>query len=661
MSRLLIFILTSLLGSAAMAQLNEEAWANYDASTYEEVENKDGSDVTIIFDRTYIYVEGFDDKVSPFVTVLKTIHRKIKINSLHGLEQFNKLYLPSFDDLYFQRKIVNCKAKTLKKDKTVIHTDTSQFVTSTLPANAPFYYKVDGEVKMLALNDVNIGDEIEYVYSYKNIYSQDPDYFYTTDHVYYGNENNCLEKSLFLSADKFQYKIWPYNFTNGMYRDSDFTYKEGMKISLADIPSLPNEIYSRDEHDEPYVKYTFSNYFDKKEYTWEEYAKDFKASRDVKSKNTILDGQKITQAIRELGQTDGTKERFRLLLDKLNRPVEENFSSYEDVKDEIDIAYTYAQIISDGMFVLSMPVSFHFVISKKKGSIDTSFVSIRQFTNIICSFIDDDGTRYYFPLLEPYSDFNDVRADYQGTDCFTIDQNDRGKRTYSFDKIPYFDAGYYTKDVQVKLAEVKADSLAYTIQENLVFTGNSWLDVKPFVCHALSDSAKTIRNLKRLVADQVVLSDRIDSLYNVDYTLCDTSFSVTYTYDLEQEVKASEIISVAPSAFIDNDFYTPYHLRGKRLSRGYLYDEINSKFSITFDFDGKFEWFENTLLRVDLDNAFGHVTTDYSVDNGMMNATYEIKYLRENFEPKDWPQILSLRDASFSFLNSNLYFQRADL
>ena len=661
MTRFLIFILVCFFAGEAMAQLNAEAWTNYTTSTYQEVENKDGSDATIIFDRTYIYVEGYDDKVSPYVKVLKTIHRKIKINSLHGLEQFNKLYLPSFDDLYFQRKIIDCKAKTLKKDKPVVYTDTSQFAISTLPANSPFYYKVDGEVKMLALNDVNIGDEIEYVYAYENIYSRDPDFFYHTDLLYFGNENRCLEKTVFLSADKFKYKVWPYNFNNGMDRNTDFTYKEGKKISLANIPSLPDEIYSRDEHDEPYIKYTFSNNIREADYSWEEFAKDFKPRKDVRSKNTVIDDQSVMQAVRELGQTDGTKERFKLLLDKINRPIEKSFSSYEDISGDIDIAYAYAQVIAVGMNTLSTPVSFHFVKSKQEGKIDTSYVSIYQFNTIICSFLDDDATVYYFPLLEPYSDFNDVRADYQGTECLTINQDQRGKRTFTFDRMPYFDPGYYEKSVRVKLKEAKTDSLEYAVEETLAFTGNGWLEIKPLVCHAISDSAKALRNLKRFVASQVVLTDRIDSVYNVSYTMDDTSFSVTYTYDLDQVVKSAEIISVTPSYFVRNEFYTPYHLRGKRLSRGYLFDELDSKFSISFDFDEKFTWLENKYLRTNLENEFCHVMTDYSTDNGIITASIEVKYLREDFETKDWPQILSLRDASFDFLNSNLYFQRVDL
>ena len=83
------------------AQLSNEAWDNFTESTFEETTDNNTSDVTIIYDRTYIDINQTRVQAELKVEVLKTIHRKIKINSLYGLEKYNKLYIPTI----FFRKI----------------------------------------------------------------------------------------------------------------------------------------------------------------------------------------------------------------------------------------------------------------------------------------------------------------------------------------------------------------------------------------------------------------------------------------------------------------------------------------------------------------------------------------------------------------------------
>ncbi len=226
-TRVLLF-LSLLYCPIVYAQIINEPFNNYASSKFENIENVENMDVIILYDRTYYETKAIGEQVIQN----KVIHRKIKINSLHGLEKFNKLYIPTFNDLDHNLKYISCKAKVLKKDGKVIQQDTSNFVSTTLPANAPFFYKKEGKVKMLALSNIKIGDQIEYVYKIQHIYNYSANYFYKHDFVPFSSGNYCLEKSIYFQPPGFNVKIWPFNFHNGISKNTNFTYKDGFKITL---------------------------------------------------------------------------------------------------------------------------------------------------------------------------------------------------------------------------------------------------------------------------------------------------------------------------------------------------------------------------------------------------------------------------------------------
>ena len=93
------------------------------------------SDAVIIFDRVYYETEERGTSVEQ----IETVHRKIKINSLFGLEVFNKLYIPTFEDLHYKTELLDCRVKTQKPDNRTINTDLTSLVETTLPANVPFF------------------------------------------------------------------------------------------------------------------------------------------------------------------------------------------------------------------------------------------------------------------------------------------------------------------------------------------------------------------------------------------------------------------------------------------------------------------------------------------------------------------------------------------
>ncbi len=640
------------LSFSVNAQINDEALDNFANSAFQDINQRDDSDVTIIFDRTYVEIKG--KKVSEVYT---TVHRKIKIHSLFGLEHYNKLYIPIFNDLNNKLEFVACKAKTLKKNKNTVATNNENIVTTTLPANAPFLYKVKGKVKMLAIKDVNIGDEIEYIYTTKQTYDSD-DYFYKADKIEFGNNIYCLEKSLFINTKKhLNVNIWPYNFHDGTTRNSDFLYENGYKVSLKNIQPNFHEIYSQANLHNPYLFYEIKSTENKElNDTWEDFAKYFKPKRQDIKKNYVLNGQSVENALDELNMTPGTQKKYQNILSHINKPIENDFHVYEDIKDDIEVAWSYAKVISKTAKKLNLPINFHFVISKNNGKLEKSLVSLYQFDTIICSFQNEDGSTVYFPLLEPYSNLNDIRKEYQQTECFTIKQDLNGKRTHGFDLIPLLKTGNFQKKVHITLNEIIYDTLKFTINESLKFNGHSWLEIKPLISYMIKDSLTVNKKLKSFVENQIVLNNKTDSIYNLNYSKKEDLFTIDYQYNVSKPITSnSPYFSISPNDFFEKDFFTPYYLKNKRINKGYFTNEFNTVY--LFSFEGNCSWQENKLLKASMINEFGSANTTYTYNNNKLETSVKLNLEKAEFESSHWSKILDLRETIYDFLNAKFYFK----
>ena len=110
------------------------------------------------------------------------------------------------------------------------------------------------------------------------------------------------------------------------------------------------------------------------------------------------------------------------------------------------------------------------------------FASIYQFENIIVSFQDNSGTTHYMPLLEPYSQLNEVRLKFQGTACLTISQQENGNKSFFFEKIPSASTNnLLSRSVNVFLQDVRNDSLILELTDTLIYEGDTWYKLRPYM------------------------------------------------------------------------------------------------------------------------------------------------------------------------------------
>lgn len=158
--------------------------------------------------------------------MFKTYHRRIKLNNDEAVERFNTMYIP----VGHPKELLDLKARSINPDGSItnFNNDNIKFVEN---------YEESGPMKILALEGVQVGAEIEYIYTIQK-YSED---FF--GHIYL---QNAYPKKQFsyqlIYPDRLEYKTKSYNGAPLMQVDS--LIKD--RISLC-IPETSIEAYEEEE------------------------------------------------------------------------------------------------------------------------------------------------------------------------------------------------------------------------------------------------------------------------------------------------------------------------------------------------------------------------------------------------------------------------------
>lgn len=632
-----------------------EAWKAIQISKYVQNQNLE-EDAVVLFDKEYHYFSGLKESVDYEITY----HRKIKVSSFYGLDQYNKLYISTYDNDGHKIELTAIQIINLKPDGSRNVIDTSGFVETSLPGNAPFYFKKKGKVKMLAIPGLSINDELEYVYTIKHQFQIAPEYFSFSTYENFTSRNLCLKKSLYFESTDFQIQLSPFNFKNIYTTESDFKHANGQKIEMENVQPFAYEPFSSRSLDQPILYFSV----DKKELgsksTWQDLVYIF-THKSKNNKRAEIYGQTNANALREdLLKLGSILERFKLIHQRINENIEIGFYSYEFIKDDIDIALNYAKSISFLMGKLKMPVNFHFVKDKKTGELDTAQISVNQFTNIIISFDDEFGKQHFFPILEPYSIFDEFNPNFFGTKCLTLKQNEFGEASYIFEKIPDDTLkNTILKNIEITVLEVSQDSIKFRIKKEVTLQGEGWYAIKPNVYHILkhSEDGKELKDY--FIKSESVNSGIIDSIFNFEKEASSKSFIFSFEFVMQSQINdLYDYISFRPNLFIQDENEIPFEYRANRKLDGYLFDEPFEKISIKIHTNNLLEWLDNTSFNRSTFNEIGEIETSYLSDSDQLELKYRKGYLMDRFTKDQWPLLVDLNDHQLTFLNTLLYFKR---
>lgn len=642
MSNIIYLLVFALLSSISLAQENIKAWSNFENSTYESISQED--DAVILFDRSYIevknnYLEG--------ISVTRTIHRKIKINTLYGLEQYNKLYIPVVQGIHSNSILLSCKAKTIHSNQEVEETENYDMITTSLPANASFFYKVEGKVKMLAIKGVKIGDEVEYIYSVEKKYDVAPIHFYLFDRIEFNENNYCLEKSIFINENYFECTIWKNNSQIKLEKNGNWK-----RISVNNIESYRPEIYGLETRDLLTIKYLISLRQEGEEIeSWSDFVLKGKSKRREVKRSTILDGQNIFDFIPEINNISNIDKKVKFISSRINGVIENEFELYSQVNNDIHTSFAYYKILSKLFKKIKLPIQAYFVVSKYYGDFDENNFLLEQFDNIIFSYINNTNELKYFSILEPYSDINQIKKEFQGTKAFIIHQNEKGEKTHEFGEIPKVSTiNGHNINFSIGVESLNEDSLVYDVTESHIFLGTEWLKVKPFILNIVSNEKKVNSLLQKFVLNNLVKPE-VDSVHIINYEFSDSSFRINYNYNFSVLFqKSHNVLEFKPESLLRNNYYTPYYLKNQeRKHPGYLFLETNRTIQFELDLSDELIWLENENLNQNFNNAFGQIISTYESIDNQLKFSIQINWFKDTFTTKDWGSIYDLRSVTQDF------------
>lgn len=240
MTRYLVILISFLtLGATAQSPIFESLKLDETATRFEAT-SEDKNAPFVILKNTLLYEYSYNatGNLIRYETTFKTV----KINDNTGVEYNNKVYIPISD----KEELIQVEAHAIKNNGQIVKLDKADIKD----LNDVEGY---GDFKIFAFEGIEVGSEISYFYTLKNV---QPDYFGS---IY-------LQKDVPTKSSNFSI-ITPADITfemrgyNGVERitDSVVNSKKYLSADIENMPATPEETYSATRANQTRVDYTFSS------------------------------------------------------------------------------------------------------------------------------------------------------------------------------------------------------------------------------------------------------------------------------------------------------------------------------------------------------------------------------------------------------------------
>jgi hypothetical protein len=228
-------IIASLLISVASYSQYYKTYNWDSAPTIHKIKNTENQESSLgILERKII--EFRQSESTKQIAVFETTHHIIRINDVAGISRHNQVYIP----MYNVKKIQGIKARTISKEGTITNLDENNIKTIE---NVNAY----GDFQIFAIEGVQIGSEIEILYTVEKEYSP------------FGNETlqndyPIKRSEVVFITNNLTSQIKTYNTDQQFER----TYLDNLlveELSLSNITPLAKEEYSANDANKIYLAY----------------------------------------------------------------------------------------------------------------------------------------------------------------------------------------------------------------------------------------------------------------------------------------------------------------------------------------------------------------------------------------------------------------------
>ena len=395
---------------------------------------------------------GYDLSIKEMKGSVEVVYQRIKILTQKGAEDYSRIYIPKST----VGKIANISAKTIKPDGTILTLKKEDIKEVESVNNGLYSWKQ--QHYRFSVPGVEAGDELEIVYviSKPGDLTRSGDYFFSTHlPTLQSSLKLIFSNSIVVSVKNYNgLKAPEHHIQGGSYQ---FEYARYDLAALRDIDHaiLYNEM--------PYCKYQilsvstpFSGPTDAIKVAasnWTDFSQGFIIHRnqeEVKETKARFLKQFVLKyyPVGSRSPHEAFRKMIRVIADSMTL---ENTSS----KPEYTSGYylfrrsippsALNRIYTDLLDELGINYYYCFGASKSRGKIDTTLVSIDDFSSLFFAYHDEkDSLRYLFPennLLQLTSE--EINPYHFGSFMLLISVKDPGK--HMFGKLPDFPSSFNVK------------------------------------------------------------------------------------------------------------------------------------------------------------------------------------------------------------------------
>jgi hypothetical protein len=274
--------------------------------------NEDEKNLPIVFLKENIMYEYAYEDDGEKLVLYYTLHKIIKVNSDDAIEQFNKMYISLYETL----DLVELKVRSIQPDGKVVELNKDNIKEIENEES-------QGSYKIFAIEGVEKGSEIEYLYT-KKMEST----YYDRDFFQYGAPIKEASFEL-ISPDNLIFETKSYH----GFPESEIKVEEGkryLKIVAQNIPALKQEAFSFYAANRMRVDYklAYNNAMqeDRRLFTWQDGAKRIYGNMQQLGKE---EEKSLEKLIKTLKLKKGSQEQKVRKLEnyiKANIAIQEGFS-----------------------------------------------------------------------------------------------------------------------------------------------------------------------------------------------------------------------------------------------------------------------------------------------------------------------------------------------
>lgn len=574
-----------------------------------------------------------------------TIKRKIKVNSSYGINKFNTLYIPTFEDLDYKMTLVSVTGATHKPNGNVYPVNEKHIKETTLPANVPMLYGYEGNVKQMVFSNVSIGDIIEYEYKVRYFYTSSYSYFSITDELELGDDFP-------INQGIYEFKLS--NRLDGIFHlansDQHITNdKNNFSLTLLNIRPKSDERYTNNKVDNPYLLYNIVNDLTGVYDNWDKYLR--RSLETAKRKEYFMMGVTVGDIeskirLKRYTDTETIVKYIKQTVD--NKYKKEKNVTYLAAISRAGLSIDDAEQVLKLIKTCKMDASVLFLKNRNYGNVYKSFISVSQFQDIMVKYKDKDGQIHFWKPLDPFGVIDQYSARYSGTEALELYYHDN-KLSYKWYKMPIKD--YLGNSKKTKLTvrlNMSNDQLTGNAKASITEDGQyAYYNRKDIAVEQRSDVHQPFTNELKSNLEYSFFNCNVSE---IDMELKDDG-EIEYSYDYDYQLNTV----FSPTGFELNirDFI-PYirftNVDMERQTSAYLNFTRNIDYELKVEIDPSMgNFIPNEFLNRSVENSICAFTSTLNQTDNGISVSLNFGLKKDIITKSEWPEYVEVMKEVESF------------